>query len=399
MRRILGMTVLAVLTACGSHKAEVKADEAVTAPAAEAAQPAAAPAAQPAPAPTPAAASAPKIVIAAPATEAAAAPVITAAPAPAAAPLVSTTVAQAPARTPAKISKAAAAIVHAKDRTAEDHALDEGRKPAEMLTFFDLKPGMKVAEIGAGGGYTTELLARAVGPTGTVYAQNPSAFLSGFLKEVWPARLARPVNAKVVRVDREFAAPLPDDAKDLDAIVIVAIYHDTVAMEVDRQGMNEVLFKALKPGGALYVIDSSARMDSGIADAKTLHRIDEAIVLEEAEEAGFRFESESDFLRNPLDMRDWNSSPASAGERRGSSDRFALKFLKPRHHHRADKAEGGEKPADAASDAKSAATAKAPAAAKADAKSAAPAKANAPAAPKAAARPAPKKDADADGDE
>src|SRR5437762_2539831 len=63
-------------------------------------------------------------------------------------------------------------IVAAPDRTERDRAMDEHRKPVEMLTFFELGPGMRVAELGAGGGYTTELLARAVGPTSVVFAQD-----------------------------------------------------------------------------------------------------------------------------------------------------------------------------------------------------------------------------------
>jgi len=431
MRRIFGVTILAVFAACSSHTAEVKSDEAAAAQPAEAAAATspAEPAAQPAPEQAQGTSS-PKIVSVAPTTASAttsAAPAETlqatslpptannATPASVeAAPVAQAVEVPAPApRPPVKLSRAINAIVHAKDRTPEDLALDAGRKPGEMLTFFDLKPGMKVAEIGAGGGYTTELLARAVGPTGTVYAQNPPAFLEGFLKKVWPERLARPVNAKVIRVDRDFASPLPDDAKDLDAVVMVAIYHDTVGMEVDRKAMNEAIFKAVKPGGAFYVIDSSAPMETGVASAKTLHRIDEAVVLEETEEAGFRFESESDFLRNPLDTRDWNASPAAAGDRRGTSDRFALKFIKPRHHHRAEKGEGekaeGDKPAKADKADKSAKAAAAPANAKApaDAKaSATNAKAAAsdkpkgmPAMPKNATKPAPKpapKDDDGD---
>src|SRR5262245_22712318 len=72
------------------------------------------------------------------------------------------------------------AIVAVPDRSDADRALDAGRHPAEMLAFFGIRPGMRVAEIGAGGGYTTELLARAVGPKGRVYGQNSKFILERF---------------------------------------------------------------------------------------------------------------------------------------------------------------------------------------------------------------------------
>ena len=220
-------------------------------------------------------------------------------------------------------------VVEASDRTDEDRKLDPGRKPAELLEFLDLKPGMKVAELGAGAGYTTELLARAVGPSGTVYAQNPDLFLKNFLKKSWPARLQRPAMKNVTRVDREFDDPLPPEAKSLDAVLINAIYHDTVWLKADREAMNRAVFEALQPGGAYLVIDSSAKPGAGEDDAKTFHRIDEKLVRAEVERAGFKLDRSSDFLRNPDDTRDWNASPVAAGAKRGTSDRFALRFVKP----------------------------------------------------------------------
>ena len=80
--------------------------------------------------------------------------------------------ADAPAATTPAIPDYVSAAVNAADRSVDDKALDGGRKPAQMLAFFGIQPGMKVAEIGAGGGYTSELLSRVVGPTGKVYAQN-----------------------------------------------------------------------------------------------------------------------------------------------------------------------------------------------------------------------------------
>jgi predicted methyltransferase len=224
---------------------------------------------------------------------------------------------------------AAQQIVAAPDRSDADRALDAGRFPAETLAFFDIRPGMRVAELGAGGGYTTELLARAVGPNGRVYGQNPKFVLERFAEKPWSERLAKPVNAQVVRVDREFDEPLPPDAKDLDAVLIVLFYHDTVWLEADRARMNASVFAALKQGGVYGVIDHSARAGTGTGDAKTLHRIEESVVVGEIEKAGFVLDASAEFMRNPADPRDWNASPSAAGEKRGTTDRFVLRFRKP----------------------------------------------------------------------
>jgi predicted methyltransferase len=223
-----------------------------------------------------------------------------------------------------------AALVAAPDRPAEDRALDPGRRPAELLEFAQVRPGMRVAEIGAAGGYTTELLARAVGPRGTVYAQNTKTLALAVGPE-WPRRLARPALARVVPVERDFDDPLPPEARGLDLVVMNAIYHDTIWLRTDRARMNRAIFDALAPGGAFVVVDSSARpgASSPDDDAYELHRVDEALVRRELEAAGFRLAGESPFLRNPRDPRDWNAAPNEAGERRGTSDRFALRFVKP----------------------------------------------------------------------
>ena len=230
---------------------------------------------------------------------------------------------------PAAAPASYAAVVGAPDRTPEDRALDMGRRPAELLAFAGIEPGMRVAELGAGGGYTTELLARAVGPTGTVYAQNSRFILERFAEKPWSTRLARPVMRNVVRVDRDFDDPLPPDARNLDAVVIVLFYHDLFWFGTDRTRMNRAIYDHLRPGGLYVLVDHSGRPGSGASEVQTLHRIEEHVVRDEVERAGFRLVRSADFLRNPADTRDWNDSPRAAGERRGTSDRFVLAFVKP----------------------------------------------------------------------
>jgi predicted methyltransferase len=225
-------------------------------------------------------------------------------------------------------SPLARAVVDASDRSPEDRQLDASRRPAELLTFLHVTPGMRVGELVAGAGYTAELLARAVAPGGTVYAENPRLILEGS-GELWDKRLSTPAAKNIVRVDRELDDPFPPEARDLDLVVINLVYHDTVWLGVDRERMNRAVFVALRSGGTYAVIDHSARPGVGVRDAQTLHRIDETVVRSEVQNAGFVLKWGDSFLRNPSDMRDWNDSPSAAGERRGKSDRFALLFAKP----------------------------------------------------------------------
>jgi predicted methyltransferase len=221
-----------------------------------------------------------------------------------------------------------AAIVAAPDRTAADRALDAGRKPAELLAFYGVRPGMRVAELSAADGYTAELLARAVAPGGVVYAQNSRTMIQ-ILGKDWARRLERPAMRGVVRLDRELSDPFPPEVRGLDLVVFHAGYHDMLWLGLDRAPLNRAVFAALRPGGAYVVVDSSAVPGSGRDEAYDLHRVDEALVRREVEAAGFKLAATADFLRHPEDTRDWNIAPNEAKARRGTSDRFILRFVRP----------------------------------------------------------------------
>ena len=230
---------------------------------------------------------------------------------------------------PPLISDAVQNAVSAPDRSPEDQALDAQRKPAEMLAFFGIAPGMKIADLAAGGGYTSELVARTLGATGTLYGQNNKFILERFAAGPWGERLKKPAMKKTLRLDTEFDAPFPSSVKDLDAVLMVLFYHDTVWMKTNRAAMNQAIFSALKPGGIYGIVDHSARAGDADKVTQTLHRIEESLVISEIEAAGFQLAAQADFLRNPADQRDWNDSPMAAGAQRGKSDRFVLKFVKP----------------------------------------------------------------------
>jgi predicted methyltransferase len=221
------------------------------------------------------------------------------------------------------------AAIAAPDRSDKDRALDAGRKPGEVLAFFKVAPGQKVGELFSGPGYTTELIARAIGKTGKLYAQNTKEILDRFARQPLSERLALPAMRNTVMVEQPTETPFPPEVKNLDAVICILNYHDYVWQKVDRAKMNASVFAALKPGGVYGIVDHSAAQGSGLRDVETIHRIDEDTVKQEILAAGFKLDAESDTLRNPADPRDWNASPRAAAEKRGTSDRFTLRFVKP----------------------------------------------------------------------
>ena len=204
-------------------------------------------------------------------------------------------------------------------RTDQDRRMDAERKPAEFLPFTHVMPGMRVLDVSAGAGYTSQLLALVVGAGGTLYAQTPrpGAALT--------QRLAAHPQANIVLVERPFDDPVPPGTPPLDLVTLILNYHDITYQPVDRRQMNARLFAALKPGGHFVVIDHSGRSGTGITEGKTLHRIEESVVVDEVRKAGFVLEAEGDFLRNPRDRRDTPS-----GAPKVPTDKFALRFVKPR---------------------------------------------------------------------
>src|SRR5882757_7619263 len=216
------------------------------------------------------------------------------------------------------------AIVASPDRTDGDRQADQRRQPAKMLAFTEVKTGMKVLDMEASAGYSTELLARAVGPSGIVYAQDSAAVIERFVKDKFDIRAQKPVMKNVVHVVRDFDDPIPPDVSNLDMITFFFAYHDITYMQVDRAVMNKKMLAALKPGGFLVIADHSAKPGDGVNVAKTLHRIEESVVRQELEAAGFKLVEEGNFLRNPEDPRE-----AAVFRPQQPNDEFVLKYQKP----------------------------------------------------------------------
>jgi predicted methyltransferase len=259
-----------------------------------------------------------------------------------------------------------AEIVASPDRRAADRTNDIRRKPDQMLAFIGVRPGMVALDLSAAGGYTTELIARAVGPTGRVYGQSaprdpdraapaapegasaPASTMVGMAAtaaampgpapaaaprpgptpspQALAERARNPAAGNIIAVVQKFEQPVPADltSNGLDLVTLMFNYHDLGFMNVDRGQMNRAVFAALKPGGMYVIADHSGRPGTGISESGTLHRIEESFLRKEVEAAGFKLAEEGTFLRNPSDPRDKNTPDPPQPK-----DEFVLKFVKP----------------------------------------------------------------------
>jgi predicted methyltransferase len=191
------------------------------------------------------------------------------------------------------------------------------------LAFIGAKPGMKILDIFAVYGWKAELLARAVAPSGTVYAQNSEGAFAR-IKDALEARLKTPAGANIVSVVRPFEDPAPPGMHDFDRVTFFYAYHDITYLGVDRAKMNKAFYDALKPGGELILGDYSAKPGAGTSVVQTLHRSDEALVTSEIEAAGFKLVEHGDFLRVAADARDTHSHSSAQ-----PVDIYVLRFRKP----------------------------------------------------------------------
>jgi predicted methyltransferase len=209
-----------------------------------------------------------------------------------------------------------ASVLSHPERPAAERDLDAARKPAEVMTFYGVKKGDRVADLLAGRGYYTIIVSQIVGPEGVVYSTNTRE------REDWSGRFKRApftnVRTVVGPVDK---IALPQDGS-LDVALTHLNYHDLP--REGRAAMNKRVLAALKKGGVYGVVDHSAREGSGDSDSRTLHRIDKRLVIKEVTEAGFKLAEEGTMLNRPDDKRDFNVNKI-----RNQNDRFVLKFVRP----------------------------------------------------------------------
>lgn len=219
-----------------------------------------------------------------------------------------------------------AEIVASPDRSEEHKVRDAGRKPADILAFSKIKPGDKVGDLAAAGGYYTAMLSRLVGDEGAVYSVDPSRIFDHFpnARETFPKYAESDPRDNVSYTVQKFDELAFDEP--LDVIMMVLYYHDTVWTGVDRAAMNKALYDALKPGGMLVVVDHNAAEGAGDEVTEDLHRMVRGVVEPEVTAAGFVLDGKSDVLSNPDDDRTISVFDEAV---RGSTDRFVYRFKKP----------------------------------------------------------------------
>lgn len=217
-------------------------------------------------------------------------------------------------------------------RSADNVKLDESRKPAELLAFLGLEQGMTVIDMFGVNRYWAEITAPAVGPTGKVYVWEPTQFYNDKSKAAFAEFTAKTPNVSIVA--SPFEAPqLP--ANYADFMLINLDYHD-VYWESSKFGLKRMepdpflkaVYAAMKPGGVVGVVDHAAAAGGDTrAVVDKLHRIDPEVVKADFKRAGFVLEGESDLYRNHADD---HSLIVFDPKIRGKTDRFVLKFRKPR---------------------------------------------------------------------
>lgn len=230
---------------------------------------------------------------------------------------------------PMPIPPYVAAAVADPGRSEMVRARDAARKPAELLTFSEIKPGDKVGDLIPGGGYFTGLFSLVVGPKGHVYSIWPQEYAKEDAEETkgLTSGMKDPRFSNVtilLQPAAAFAAP-----ESLDLVFTSQNYHDypdPFMGPTDPALLNNAVFKALKPGGVYLIVDHAAEPGSGLRDTNTLHRIDPAIVKAQVTAAGFVYEGESEVLRNPADP---HTALVFDKSIRGHTDQFAYKFRKP----------------------------------------------------------------------
>lgn len=231
----------------------------------------------------------------------------------------------------ADISEAVAAAVSSPQRPAEDVTKDANRKPAQVLSFFDIKPGMTVLDLFSGGGYYTELLNSIVGENGKVIAHTNDAYIP-FSGEIYQKRYLDGRLAQTTTIITE-ADDLELQANSLDAALLVLTWHDFIYSDpesgwlaIDETLLLEKLCDAMKPGAVLGLIDHVGNTGGDTEEvAKNLHRIDPQVVRDSFADSCFTLEAEAGFLHNDKDDHTLTVFDPSI---KGQSDRFVFKFVR-----------------------------------------------------------------------
>ena len=224
-----------------------------------------------------------------------------------------------------------AAAVAAEGRPQSAKEMDAARKPAEVLQFLGLKRGDRALDVFGSGGYFGIIMARAVGPTGSVDVWESENFVGDKTRANWAKVQAEIPNLRLL-VSPAARIELPENSYDF--VMFNLNYHDLYweseeykFPRMDPKPFVAALYRSMKPGAVLAVIDHAANRGGHTREvAQKLHRIDPAVARADFEAAGFIFEAESDLLRNPGDDHKVNVFDPAV---RSRTDRFVYRFRKP----------------------------------------------------------------------
>jgi FkbM family methyltransferase len=153
-----------------------------------------------------------------------------------------------------------------------------------LLKNLAVKPGMVVADIGAGSGYHSALLSKMVG-TGKVFAVDVEPEMIAYLN----ARIKQEKLNRIVPVlSTEQKVSLPENT--IDMMLLVDVYHEFSFPYEMALSMRA----ALKPGGKLVLVEF--RAEDPAVPIKTIHKMSEAQAIKEFKAAGFAFDKNIDNL-------------------------------------------------------------------------------------------------------
>ncbi len=165
---------------------------------------------------------------------------------------------------------------------------DAWQRPGEVMDKLGIKPGSVVADVGCGSGYFTFHFAARIGPTGKVYAEDTESDVLHKIQK-------RALEEQLKQIETIQGSPddpeLPSDK--LDAILVMNAYHEMK----NYDGMLRGMYRALKPGGLLGIIDHEAALGQTRSEYQEGHRIPAEFVREDLQRNGFHFlRIESGFL-------------------------------------------------------------------------------------------------------
>lgn len=162
---------------------------------------------------------------------------------------------------------------------------EQEEQPEKMLDALQLKPGMTVADVGAGAGYTSLRISRRVGPEGKVLATDIQPQMIRMLKA--NAQTVKATNIQPILCTAT-ETNLPENAVDL--AIMVDVYHECSHPDETLQGIR----KALKPGGRLVLVEF--RAEDPEVPIKPEHKMTLAQIRKEIEPQGFAFHEVHEFL-------------------------------------------------------------------------------------------------------